>query len=296
MIFNIQRFSTHDGHGIRTLIFYKGCPLRCKWCCNPESQAFNPGLMYDRRLCKNFRDCLKINDKSINSSGNEISIKWSHVHQPEKFRDVCPSRALTVSGMEISVNALLLEIEKDMPFYSGSDGGVTLSGGEPLSQGPELETLLIELKQRHIDVAIETSLYISWEMIERCIGLTGTFLVDLKHTDKNKFNLFTGGDLDLVLDNLVKLTERHNNVIIRVPVIPGFNHTEKEMKAIIDFSASLKTVSEIHFLPYHNLGDEKYRMLGMENTYAGKKPVDAGELNGYSYYAESLGLKAKTGG
>jgi pyruvate formate lyase activating enzyme len=296
MIFNIQRFSTHDGQGIRTVIFYKGCPLACIWCCNPESQDFGPGLMYDRRLCKNFRDCLKIEDSSIISSGKEITIDWSSVNQPEKFRDVCPSRALTVTGEEKGVSAILFEIEKDKPFYSGSGGGVTLSGGEPLSQGTELETLLAELKKRRIDVAIETSLYVSWDMVARCVDLTGTFLVDMKHTDKEKFNLFTGGELDLVLNNLLKLAECHNNVIIRVPVIPGFNHTELEMKEIIDFSASLKTVREIHFLPFHNLGNEKYRMLGKENPFAGKKPVNAEELDCYIYYAAMLGLTAKTGG
>jgi len=196
----------------------------------------------------------------------------------------------------MSVNTILLEIEKDIPFYKGSEGGVTLSGGEPLSQGPELEALLVELKQRRIDVGIETSLCVSWEMIARCINLTGTFLVDLKHTDKEKFNLFTGGDLDLVLNNLINLTECHNNVIIRVPVIPDFNHTEQEMKMIIDFSASLKTIREIHFLPFHNLGSEKYTMLGMEYTYSDKNQVDATELEDYTDYARSVGLNVKTGG
>ena len=296
MIFNIQRFSTHDGHGIRTMIFYKGCPLSCKWCCNPESQAFGPEILYSPSLCKNFNDCLEIKDNANISGKSSIEINWSLVHQPEKFRNVCASRALTVSGEEMSVKSMLLEIEKDMPFYNGSGGGVTLSGGEPLSQGPELMTLLVELKKRNIDTAIETSLHVTWDMIERTIELTDTFLVDLKHTDKEKFNRFTGGDSDLVLDNLVKLTERHKNVIIRIPVIPDFNHTEEEMKKMIDFSASLETIREIHFLPFHNLGSEKYRMLGMEYTYSGKNQVDATELEKYTEYAGSVGLTVITGG
>ena len=296
MIFNIQRFSTHDGHGIRTMIFYKGCPLSCKWCCNPESQAFSPDIMYNPRLCKNFKDCLEIKDKAIIPGKSSIEINWSSVQQPEKFRNVCASRSLTVSGEEMSVSNILIKIEKDILFYNGSEGGVTLSGGEPLSQGPELMTLLVELKKRNIDTAIETSLYVSWEMIERCIALTGTFLVDLKHTDKEKFTRFTGGVSDLVLDNLVKLAESHKNVIIRIPVIPDFNQTEPEMKKIIDFSVSLKSIREIHFLPFHNLGSEKYRMLGMEYSYSGKRTVDTTELECYADYARSLGLTAKTGG
>jgi len=296
MIFNIQRFSTHDGQGIRTIIFYKGCPLACIWCCNPESQTFGPSLMYNPKLCKNFRDCVKIRNNGITSGKAGINIKRSSVHQPEKFRDICASRALTVSGEEISVSALLLEIEKDRTFYNGSGGGVTLSGGEPLSQGPDLETLLAGLRQRRIDTAIETSLHVSWDMIERCLDSTSAFLVDLKHTDKEKFYKFTGGDSELVMNNLVKLAECHNNVVIRVPVIPGFNHTEEEMTDIINFAVSLKTVNEIHFLPFHNLGAGKYNMLGMEYFYADILKVEAGELTGYSEYAESVGLIVKTGG
>lgn len=296
MIFNIQRFSTHDGQGIRTMIFYKGCPLRCQWCCNPESQTFSSSLMYDPGLCKNFGDCLDHGDSSITPAKKGINIKWASVNHPDKFRDICASRALTVSGEELSVNALLHEIDKDMPFYNNSEGGVTLSGGEPLSQDEDIEKLLIGLKQRNINVAIETSLHVAWERVERCIGLTGTFLVDLKHTNNEKLKRFTGGIASLVLDNLIKLTERHNKVIIRVPVIPDFNHTEQEMKKIIEFSASLKTVREIHLLPFHNLGMKKYNMLGMEYSYSGKNQVDNKELSDYLKYAESLGLITKIGG
>ncbi len=155
---------------------------------------------------------------------------------------MCPSRALTVSGEEKSVSQLIAEIEKDLPFYSRSGGGVTLSGGEPLAQGPELVDLLAELKRRNIDTAIESSLHVSWENIERCINLTCTFLVDLKHTDIEKFKKYTGGDASLVMMNLIRLSACHNNIIIRVPVIPGFNHTFEEIKEIIDFALSLKTI------------------------------------------------------
>jgi pyruvate formate lyase activating enzyme len=296
MIFNIQRFSTHDGQGIRTMIFYKGCPLRCQWCCNPESQTFGPSLMFDSRLCKSFGDCLKTGYEAISKDENGIKIKWSSVTDPQIFRDVCATRALIVSGEEKKISEILSEIEKDLPFYKMSNGGVTLSGGEPLSQDEELVTLLCELNLRSIKVSIETSLHVPWEMIERCIGLTDTFLADLKHTDSEKFNRFTGGEAELVLKNLVNLTALHSNVIIRVPVIPDFNHTADEMKSIIDFAASLKTVSEIHFLPFHNLGSEKYRMLGMEYFYKDKSRVDVNELTEYIDYAHSAGLIAKTGG
>ena len=214
MIFNIQRYSTHDGNGIRTMIFYKGCPLRCKWCSNPESQSFEYSLMYNRRLCKSFGECLKMRNSALKSGENGIDIDWIALRNAEIFSDVCPARAITVSGEEKSTQEILYEIEKDLPFYRRSGGGVTLSGGEPLSQGPELIELLRELKRRDINVSIETSLHVPWENVERCISLTGTILADLKHTDPGKFRNYTGGDSSLVLNNLVKLSALHDNIII----------------------------------------------------------------------------------
>jgi pyruvate formate lyase activating enzyme len=296
MIFNIQRFSTHDGEGIRTMIFFKGCPLSCQWCCNPESQSFGPDIMYKPELCKKFGDCLKSKNRGITSSPDGIEINRTLIQNPEVLRDLCASKALIVSGEDLSIEQILCEIEKDQPFYETSGGGVTLSGGEPLSQGPELENLLYELKIREIDVAIETSLHVGWERIESLIDLTGTFLVDLKHTDSDKLRQFTGGAAELVLENLKKLAECHDRLIVRVPVIPGFNHSLSEMKEIIDYSRSLKNVSEIHFLPYHTLGTEKYKMLGLEYIMNGKQNVRIEELSGYVDYANSIGLNAKTGG
>jgi pyruvate formate lyase activating enzyme len=296
MIFNIQRYSTHDGHGIRTMIFYKGCPLSCQWCSNPESQSFGYSLMYNHRLCKSFGECLKKGNSAVKSLENGIEIDWLALRNAEIFTDVCPARAITVSGEEKSIDDILFEIEKDLPFYMRSSGGVTLSGGEPLSQGPELIKLLLELKKRTINVSIETSLHVPWENIERCLSLTSTFLADLKHTDPGKFKNYTGGEAALVLNNLVKLSVLHDNIIIRVPVIPDFNHTFPEMREIIDFTVSLKKIREIHFLPYHTLGNEKYRMLGMHYGLEGTGKVEEQELVEYIKYAESAGLNAKIGG
>jgi len=296
MIFNIQRFSTHDGPGIRTVIFYKGCPLRCDWCSNPESQTFGHSLMYDRKLCRSFGDCIKQETKYLTAQENGILIDRTSVTNPEKLVNVCLSKALSVSGEEKNIGEILNEIEKDSLFFQQSGGGVTFSGGEPLSQGPELELLLDELNKLKIGVAIETTLHVPWQSIERCLGKTGTFLVDLKHTDSDKYKRFTGGNSDLVLTNLKKLVACNENIIIRVPVIPEFNHTFQEMKTIIDFTVSLKAVREIHFLPFHNLGSAKYEMLGMEYSYSGIRNLDAAEMTEYVTYAESVGLIVKIGG
>lgn len=295
MIFNIQRYSTHDGSGIRTLIFYKGCPLRCQWCSNPESQSFNYDVFYDKNICKNFEDCVKA-DKSISSiKPNGIQINREHLQNPENLRNICASKALTISGESKSVNELLIEIEKDALFYGG-DGGVTLSGGEPLSQGNELISLLQELKSRNISVNIETSLHVNWEKVERCIGLVETFLVDLKHTDKNKFKSFTQGNAELVMENLEKLADSGSPIIVRIPVIPRFNHSESEIFKMIEFVASLKKINEIHFLPYHNFGVGKYKLLDMDYTYETAKQVQDSELIQYIKYAQSEGFKTKIGG
>jgi len=296
MIFNIQRFSTHDGPGIRTVIFYKGCPLRCAWCSNPESQDFGYSLMYDRKLCRNFGDCLRQESKYLSGNENGILIDWASVTKPEKLMNVCLSKALSVSGEEKNMVEILNEIAKDSLFFQQSGGGVTFSGGEPLSQGPELELLLDELNKQKIDVAIETSLHVPWQKIERCLGKTGKFLVDLKHTNSAKFERFTGGNAGLVMSNIEKLAACNENIIIRVPVIPEFNHTFGEMKGIIDYTVALKTIREIHFLPFHNLGSAKYEMLGMEYRYSEMKNLDTVEMAEYMAYAESVGLIAKIGG
>ncbi len=278
------------------MIFYKGCPLRCSWCSNPESQSFEPEIMFDKRLCRNFGDCLKADPVSIKKSSNGILINRSLISDPEKLRNICISKAIMVIGEKKSVAELVNEIEKDRPFYHKSKGGVTLSGGEPLSAGTDMEKLLIELKNRNIDTAIETSLYVRWENIERTLGFVSSYLVDLKHTNRELFRQFTGGDPDLVLRNLEKLSARDDNVIIRIPVIPQFNHTFEEIKDIIDYISSLKNIREIHFIPYHTLGTEKYRMLGLEYTFGDFPSVHPDELIQYVKYAHSKGFVTKTGG
>jgi len=296
MIFNIQRFSTHDGDGIRTLIFYKGCPLRCQWCSNPESHSFGYSLMYDQTLCKRFGDCELAEPAAFKlSDGNGVDIKRREVKQPLELKDVCASKALVLTGDDLSVDDLMAEIEKDVPFYK-DDGGVTLSGGEPLSQDQDLILLLQRLKERKISTSMETSLHVSWARIERCIGLVGTFLVDLKHTDKEKFRHYIKGDSVQVLRNLEKLAYFGAKVVVRIPVIPGFNHSLPEIQEMVDKVNTIRGIEEIHFLPYHTFGVEKYKMLGMEYDFGSEKQVRESELKLYVQYAQSRGFSTKIGG
>jgi pyruvate formate lyase activating enzyme len=296
MIFNIQRFSTHDGDGIRTLIFYKGCPLRCQWCSNPESHTFSYSIMYDQSLCQGFGDCALMEPEAFKlRDGKGVDIDRREVREPVKLKDVCASKALILSGDDLDVDDLMLEIEKDIPFYKDG-GGVTLSGGEPLSQDQDLILLLQQLKDKNISSSIETSLHVSWARIERCIGLVGTFLVDLKHTDREKFRHYVKGDAGLVLRNLEKLAYFGANVVVRIPVIPGFNHSLAEIQEMVDKVNTIRGIEEIHFLPYHTFGVEKYRMLGMEYEFGPDKQVPESELELYVQYAQSRGFRTKIGG
>jgi len=217
-----------------------------------------------------------------------LEIKRDLITEPERLRDVCASKALTISGDKLSVDELMAEVEKDLPFYR-EDGGVTLSGGEPLAQGRRLH-------ERRISTNMETSLHVKWALVERTIGLVRTFLVDLKHTDPHKFRHFIKGDASLVMENLEKLAYFGAHVVVRIPVIPGFNHSEAEIQTMVDFVSTIKGIKEIHFLPYHTFGVEKYRMLGMEYLFNNTVQIGEEELLPYVQYAQSQGFKTKIGG
>ncbi|MCG6186182.1 glycyl-radical enzyme activating protein [Maribellus maritimus] len=295
MIFNVQRFSTHDGNGIRTVIFYKGCPLSCWWCSNPESQSFDYSVLYKKKFCKNFGDCILAEKKAISKTKDGIQINRDLIENPEKLKNTCLSKALTISGENKTAAEILVEIEKDILFF-GKNGGVTLSGGEPFAQGESLTNLLQLLKEKKINVNVETTLHVKWDKIERHLTLVDTFLADLKHTNKEKFKKYTGGNVSLVMTNMLKLDNSGAKYIIRIPVIPGFNHSEKEMTKMIDFVSSLKNAREINFLPYHTFGVEKYKMLGIPYLMKNTKKTEDDELESYMKYAESKGFRTKIGG
>ena len=296
MIFNIQRYSTHDGDGVRTLIFYKGCPLRCQWCSNPESQSFQQSVFYEAKNCRHFGDCVQKAPAAITQSPSDgLEIKRELIKDPEELRDICAARALTVSGEKLSVEELMTEVRKDLPFYR-ENGGVTLSGGEPLAQGKELVLFLQHLHKEKISTNVETSLHVKWKLIERTIGLIRTYLVDVKHVDPVKFKNYTSGDAALVLENLEKLAYFGTHVVVRIPVIPDFNHSLSEIREMIDRLTSIKEIKEIHFLPYHTFGVEKYKMLGMEYGLNKAQQVRDEELLTYVQYAESKEFITKIGG
>ncbi len=297
MIFNIQRFSTHDGPGIRTIIFFKGCTLKCRWCENPESQSFDYELSYDRGKCIHCLECANISTNGeITLDNGKLRINRDLIDDPLRYRNICPTGALTVMGEDRSIEELIQEVKKDLPFFKKSYGGVTLSGGEPYAQPPFLFDLLAALKAININVSMETSLYADWKHIHKSINYVDTFLADLKHTDRAKFKAYTAGNLNRIIENFKNLEKENAPVIVRVPVIPHFNNTKEEMAHIIDFASSLKNVHEIHFLPFHALGMGKYGMVGKGYDFTEKFFRDDKELNDYVAMALKKGLKANIGG
>lgn len=249
--------------------------------------------MFDERICHRFGECLKPGNTGILIENEKLKISRNLISDTSLYNEICPSKALIVSGREMTILQILQEIEKDIPFYKMSGGGVTLTGGEPLSQGPELTDLIIQLKNIGIHVSVETSLHLPWEIIETYTGLIDMFLADLKHLDNDKFSKYTGGNAKLVTDNFKKLDETGRKFIVRVPVIPGFNFSHTELSAIIDFAAGLKNASEINFIPFHSLAKEKYLMLGKEYTFGNRRNIKKTELRPFAEYAERKGLISK---
>ncbi len=252
-IFDIQRFSVHDGPGIRTIIFLKGCRLRCRWCCNPESQEYEIQTM------------------------------------------VMQGKAKT-SGRDVTVDEVMDEIKKDLPYYRRSGGGVTLSGGEALLQPEFAVELLKACKEFGINTAIESTGFADFAVIEQYLPHIDTFLMDIKHMDSRKHEEFTSRPNELILVNARKIAQSGTNLIIRVPVVPTFNHTREEIKAIADFAGSLPGVTELHLLPYHRLGQDKYEGLGRTYALAHIDPPDNACMNRLLDTVSESGLHCQVGG
>lgn len=267
VIFNIQRYSLHDGEGIRTVVFFKGCPLRCRWCCNPESQYMQSEIFYVRAKCIGMLDCAfcaatcKHGAVSFDSESKAV-IDRRKCKSCLHCAASCPSGAIRIEGRSATVSEILDTVEQDAVFY-GKSGGLTISGGEPLMQGDFLIALLQEAKRRRINTAMETCGFGEGEVLNRAASLLDMILYDIKSLDAKKHKEWAGQDNTLILDNFSRLRADfpHLPVLVRTPVIEGVN--QDEIKAIQDFALQYpKTTYE--FLPYHRFGVRKYAALGRE--------------------------------
>lgn len=301
MIFDIQRFSTHDGPGIRTVVFLKGCPLSCAWCENPESQAFGRELLYTRSRCVGCGDCLRADRRGALRPAPDGGVAVARGEVPgEELRDACPALALRVVGREASVGEIIADVLKDRAFFEKSGGGLTLSGGEPLAQIDFALACLEAARAENIDVAVETCLAVPLDAVDRAAALAPRWLVDLKHTDPAAFRAGTGGDVAVPLRNIAYLAERGADLTLRVPVVPGFNDDERSMTSLLAFAASLPRPASgprrIDLLPYHDLAAGKYAGLGRSYPYAPGQRVADDRLARWAETGRSLGLEMTIGG
>lgn len=269
-VFNIQHYSVHDGPGIRTIIFLKGCPLRCRWCCNPESQSFTTDLAYNPNKCVGEKGCYQCVDAcpaqavSPNPYG-KIAIAREVCDLCSACLEVCPSKALHAFGKKMTVKEIFDQVESDAIFYSRSGGGITISGGEPLSQAQFTLELLKEAKKRRINSAIETCGFGKWEDLKAITGYLKVVLFDIKSMDDHKHIDFTGVSNTVILENFQRLTQEFPElpVIVRIPVIPGLNDTEAELEQILTFVKDIPGIT-CDLLPYHRMGQSKYEFLGRD--------------------------------
>ena len=296
LIFNIQKYSIHDGPGIRTTVFFKGCPLRCGWCSNPESMSPHPELMFRRVRCNGCGRCLDVcTPKAIELAGEVICIDRSRCDLCLKCLDACYSEAIELSGKSVSVTEVADECQKDEIFYRNSGGGVTLSGGEPLLQAEFTLQLLKELKNRSLHTALDTSGHASWEVLDKALQYTDLILFDIKHLHPDRHHDATGVGNALILENLDKAARSDKTRLwIRLPVIPGFNDSEQYME---DLAATLKKIpaEKISLLGYHEWGKPKYEALGRDYPLEGSTPVSDERLQALSGQLAAAGLPVTVG-
>ena len=253
IFFDIQRNSFVDGPGIRTTVFFKGCNLKCAWCHNPESQSAKPQMMFYKDKCTGCGKCK--------------SVCPYHLEQCElcgKCTLYCPVDARKVCGKEHTVDEVLKEVLKDKAFYETSGGGVTFSGGECMLQIDFLAEILKKCKENGIHTAVDTAGHIPFESFEKILPYTDLFLYDIKIFDSQKHKQYVGVGNELILENLKKLFERKAKLWIRIPIIPDVNDSIEEIQKIKDFLKTIGTAEKIELLPYHAMGENKYRAIGKE--------------------------------
>lgn len=296
LVFNIQRFSVNDGPGVRTIVFLNGCPLRCKWCCNPESQQLKPVVMFKAQNCVGCGNCEVVCPTGASDLNFPGKIDHSKCIACGKCVDVCYHRALEMSGKEMTVEELMIELYQDRVVYRRSEGGITVSGGEAFVQHEFLLELLKTCKSLGWHTAIETTGYASQEVIAEILPYLDLVMMDIKHIDPEVHKKFTGLRNDKILENALFIAQHAKKMIIRVPVIPGFNADPAVIAGIAKFTTYLDNVKELHLLPYHDLGSNKYAMMGKDYEMAGVQKPEESLMEKLKAIVEKEGLLCKIGG
>jgi pyruvate formate lyase activating enzyme len=286
VVFNVQKFSLHDGEGIRTLVFLKGCPLACLWCANPEGRSGRPELLYNPDRCIK-AECdgtcaTACKAGAIHRQGDGAAVvAWDRCDGCGKCVDACPARAMEVVGRTVTADEIVERAEQDAGFYARSGGGLTLSGGEPLSQARFVEQVLKKAQARGLDTAIETTGFCSFEALERTAPHLDLVIYDVKCFDPERHRRTTGVTNEKVLDNFKRLRRRFPDlpVAVRTPVIPGVNDSEEEIGAIARFVAENGGAPYYELLPYHRFGELKYERTGKAYPLPDLRPPTGEEMD-----------------
>ena len=267
IVFDIEKFAVHDGPGIRTVVFIKGCPLHCLWCHNPESQSFEPELLFDPGKCTMCGKCVSVCPQHCHAvaDGKHSFDRADCVHCG-KCPESCPAEALKAVGRKMSVSEVMSEVEKDRVFYLNSGGGITLSGGEPLAHFAFSSALLKAAKDAGIHTAVETSGFAPWERINELLPLVDLWLWDVKAVPEKHEDL-TGVPAQPILDNLKRLDQSGASIILRCPLVPGINDEDAALHHIAELANTLKNVQQIDLEPYHPMGEGKSRNLGRKDVF-----------------------------
>ena len=291
-ISNIEKFATHDGPGIRTTVFLKGCPLHCPWCANPETWSMEPVLMHDERKCIACKTCMHV----CRQQAISFPFQWDMTKcmYCKKCEEYCLQDAISFAGKDMEIEDVVYEVLKDKDYYEQSNGGVTISGGEPFMQFDAFLELIKQCKANGLHVAVETTGNYSLDALKEALPYVDLFLMDLKHLDAQKLKEVTGGNLDLILNNFTYLAKNcSEKVIVRMPVIPRFN--DDICEDVIKFCASLK-LSEVNLLSFHTMGKNKWNQLNKEFVYDKDKMMERKILTPYIEMGKQLGVYVKIGG
>jgi pyruvate formate lyase activating enzyme len=292
-IFDIKKYAIHDGPGIRTTVFFQGCPLSCWWCHNPESQSRQPVLLYRASRCVLCGTCVETCPQNGISINGIATTDRTNCDVCGECADACYHGAREVSGKEMTVRDVLAEIERDVPFYDQSGGGVTFSGGEPLNQRRFLSALLKECKTREIHTVVDTSGYAAWDVLDSIRGDVDLFLYDLKLMENERHQKYTGVSNELVLKNLQRLAESGEMIEVRMPLIPGVNDDTENLRQTAEFIAGLPNIIGVELMGYHDIAAAKYESLGMVYPLPDTAPPNEADMQAAASYFENTGLSIK---